>query len=35
MQTPLLLLLVGLSVHIKSYADNSKLSLSDEILEPK
>ena len=35
MQTPPLLVLVGLSVHTKLYTGNSKLSLSDEILEPK
>ena len=33
MQTPPLLVLVGLSARTKLYPGNSKLSLSDEILE--
>ena len=35
MQTPPLLVLVGLSARTKLYPGNSKLSLSDEILGPK
>ena len=35
MQTPPLLMLLGLSTRSKLYPGNSKLSLSDGILEPK
>ena len=35
MQTPPLLVLIGLSAPTKLYPGNSKLSLSDEILESK